>query len=370
MKKTLYFFISIIIISCGGDADNNNPYVTDDFSRGQILTNTYDNIIIPAYSEFDNNLDDLANKTAIFTNDASQQNLINLRSSWVNAYLSWQSVEMFNMMKAQEIIYDRSTNAYPCIESKVNDNIDDSLFEITSFSASMVGATGFPAIGFLIYSNDSTNVLSLYNGTNSDKQKAYLNALVNSLVTNTNLVIQDLSSSRSSFINSTGNTQTSSLNILANDFVFFLEKKIRTAKVGNPIDFFGTMQSRPDLVESYYRSDICKALLIEAYHSVKNVYQGVSHEGSLDGIGFEDYLVSLDNSENLILAINNQFDEIENNIAVLDSDFKEELNLNGISRLEDLFLSMQTLVTYFKSDMMNDRFGMSPDYEDNDGDGG
>jgi hypothetical protein len=71
-----------------------------------------------------------------------------------------------------------------------------------------------------------------------------------------------------------------------------------------------------------------------------------------------------------MIAISNQFDDIEEKINLLEDDFVLELNNNGRERMEDLFLSMQNLVTYFKVDMMSDRFGISPDYEDNDGDGG
>ena len=369
MKKTLYILISILVISCSSGSDDNKPNNLDDFNRQQILTNTYDNIIIPAYNDFNNKLTVLENNTNEFITDVNEQNLNNLRTSWVAAYKSWQSIEMFDLRKAEEIIYARVSNSYPCIEERVLENINDSVVTI-SFTGSMLGATGFPAIGYLIYGNDSSSIIMNFNGNNAQKYSAYLNALVQNLVENTNSVIDDWSSARADFVNSTANTQTSSLNILVNDFVYYLEKKIRTAKIGNPIDFFGTMQPKPELVESYYRPDICKSLVFEAMNSVKMFYTGNSYDGTLDGIGLEDYLNYLDNSEDLITTINNLFDDIDNKINLLEDDFILELNIHGKDRLQDLFLSMQNLVIYFKIDMMTDRFGITPDYEDNDGDGG
>ena len=296
--------------------------------------------------------------------------MINLRSSWVKAYKSWQAVEIFDLRKAQEISYSAITNSYPCLEISINNNINDSISNIMSFTSNMLGATGFPAIGYILYGNDSTATLSHFTGSDGYKYIAYLNALVQNIVQNTNLVISDWSSSRADFISSVDNSQTSSLNIIVNDFVRYFEKKVRTAKIGNPIDYFGTLQSRPDQIESYYRSDICKDLLIEAMYSVKRFYYGESFDGTNNGDGLEDYLAYLDNGDNLITTINNQFIDIENKISLLENDFKLELNNNGKDRMMDVFLSMQSLVTYFKADMMTDRFGISPDYADNDGDGG
>ena len=369
MKKIICLLIPVFFVSCGG-SDTDNPFNTDDFDRSNILTNSYDNIILPAYNELNENLSDLNTKTNTFINALNEQSLSDLRSSWVKAYKSWQSVEMFDLRKAEEINYSAVTNSYPCIESRIIDNINDSISIISSFTSSMLGATGFPAIGYMIYSTDSSNVIANFSGIDGLKYRTYLTALVQNITTNTNSVINDWNTARSDFINSTANTQTSSLNIIVNDFVKYFEKKIRTAKVGNTIDYFGSLQPKPDQVESYYRSDICKELLIEAMSSVKRFYYGESFDGSINAAGLEDYLNYLDNADDLIVAIENQFDDIEYKINLLQNDFILELNNNGRDRMQDVFLSMQTLVTYFKSDMMTDRFGILPDYADNDGDGG
>ena len=356
-------------MSCESDKDNTGPSL-DGFDRSKVLSNSYDNIIIPAYNEFNISLINLDDRKNTFINDINEQNLSNLRVSWVEAYKKWQAIEMFDILKAEQINYARVSNSYPCIEGQVISNINDSISEIVSFTSSMLGATGFPAIGYLIYGNDSSNVLINFNGTDGLKYSAYLNALISNLVVNTDLVRSDWMTARDEFVNSTANSQTSSLNMIINDFVRYFEKNVRTAKIGTPIDFFGSLQPKPDQVESYYRPDICKSLLVESMQAVKIFYTGESYDGNNNGEGLEDYLNYLNNSDDLMIAISNQFDDIENKINLLDDDFVLELNNNGRERMEDLFLSMQNLVTYFKVDMMSDRFGISPDYEDNDGDGG
>lgn len=369
MKNLFYLLISIFIISCDNSSDENEPINGDGFDRSQILTNTYDNIIIPSYNEFESKLADLQYNTTKFSNNVNQQNLNSLRLSWVKSYKTWQAIEMFDLRKAEEISYSRISNSYPCKELEIQSKINNSISVIGPFTSMDLGTTGFPAIGYMIYGNDSSNIITTFNGTDAAKHIDYLNAIVKNLVDNTSLVTNDWNISRASFVNSINNTQTSSLNIIINDFIYFLEKKIRTAKIGIPIDFFGAMQPQPDQVESYYKSNICKPLLIESMNSVKRFYKGISFDETNNGSGLEDYLVYLGNADDLIMTINDQFIDIEQKISLLEDDFILELN-NGTNRMEDVFLSIQNLVTYFKSDMMKDRFGISEDYADNDGDGG
>ena len=341
----------------------------DNFSRSQILSNAYDNIIIPAYAKFNSDLNELDNKTDIFISEINKQNLNNIRKSWAKAYMSWQGIEMFNLKKAEEITYARVTNSYPCIEELIESKIIDSISQIGPFNASLLGATGFPAIGYMIYGNDSSSTLANFTGNKGEKYLLYLNALVKNIVSNTSLVIDDWSTTRSDFVNSTSNTVTSSLNIITNDFIYYFEKKVRTAKFGNPIDYFGTMQIRPDQIESYHKPELCKQLAIEAMKSVKRFYEGEYYDGSYNGVGLKEYLIDL-NADNLVSSINNQFDDIDNKLNLLEDDFILELNTYNKDRIEQVFLAMQSLVTTLKSDMMVTYFGITEDYQDNDGDGG
>ena len=68
-----------------------------------ILTSTYDNIIIPAYNNFNQSLVLLQENINQFINDPSQEKLENARLNWKDAYINWQSVAMFNLRKAEQI---------------------------------------------------------------------------------------------------------------------------------------------------------------------------------------------------------------------------------------------------------------------------
>tara|TARA_B100001029_G_C15047453_1_gene448177 strand:+ start:380 stop:1486 length:1107 start_codon:yes stop_codon:yes gene_type:complete len=368
MKKFLYFFIVVLFFSCGKSSSNIDPNDNpgNQFDRGTILSNIYDNIILPAYNDLNANLIDLENKISLFIQDPTQINLNQTRVSWVQAYKSWQGVAMFNLRKAEEVSYAAIMNTYPCNESKIDNNINDSIFEIGLLSPSLLGTMGFPAIGYLIYGNDSTNVLSVYTNSNAQKHKVHLMALIQNMRYNTDLVIADWNSNRSDFVNSTSNTSTSSLNIIVNDFLQYFEKRVREAKVAIPSGVRGNLMPRPDQIESLYKPDICKVLLQEAFNSVKRLYKGDSYDGFIPGVGLEDYLSALNSTEDLINAIDNQLDIIDENINMLENDFILQLN-NDNQKMFDVFYSMQTLVTYTKTDMLS-FMNISTDYMDNDGD--
>ena len=368
MKNTLYKLIvlCLIITSCSSSDDNISS--SDNFDRKLILENSYDNIIIPAFNDFNNKLQVLESDIVNFTNDASQSNLEAVRTSWENAYISWQSVAMFNIRKAEEIFFADIMNTYPCNEDIINNNVQDSIYEISSISIDNLGSTGFPAIGYLIYGlgEDNTNIVSYYNSNDAEKYKTYLIALINNMTYNTSQVINDWNNNRDAFVNSSGNTSTSSLNLIINDFLQYFEKRVRESKIATPSAIRGDLNPRPDQVESLYKPELNKILLESAFSSVERFYYGYSYTGLSNGTGLEDYLIALENTVDLRNAIDAQIDDINQKISLIDNNFILQLE-NNPQAMWDIFYSMQNLVTYTKSDMLS-KFNISSDYMDNDGD--
>jgi len=368
MKNILFKITVLCLIISSCSTSDENISLNDNFDRKLILENTYDNIIVPAFNDFDNKLKALENDATNFSNNASQDNLENLRKSWEDAYISWQSVAMFNLRKAEEIFYADIMNTYPCNESLIESNIQDSIHEITAISINNLGSTGLPAFGYLIYGlgGDSTNVLSYYNSNDADKYKAYLVALINNMTYSTDLVINDWTNNRYDFVNSSGNTSTSSLNLIINDFLQYFEKRVREAKIATPSSIRGDLTPKPNQIESLYKPEINKILLESAFSSVERFYYGYSYSGLSNGTGLEDYLSALENTNDLRNEIDNQINDVNQKISLLDNNFILQLE-NNPQAMWDVFYSMQNLVTYTKSDMLS-KFNISSDYMDNDGD--
>lgn len=365
MKKYFYILLATTIISCSSD-ESENPI--DNFDRKTILISTYDNIIIPAYNDLNNKLNALQTSINSFINTPNEESLNVVRKNWVNSYISWQSVAMFNIRKAEEIFYADIMNVYPCNQTLINNKIADSTYQIEPISINTLGTTGFPAIGYLIYGlgSDSSNVLSYYTNADALKYNAYLSALISNMTYNTEIVLADWENNKSNFINSTGNTSTSSLNKIINDFLQYFEKRVREAKIATPSGVRGDLIPKPEQIESLFKPEISKELLQHAFTSIERFYYGNSYFGLELGAGLESYLKYLDNSEELRNAISNQIDDIKEKINLLDENFILQLE-NDPQAMWDVFYSMQLLVTYTKSDMLS-KFNISSDYMDNDGD--
>lgn len=365
MNRLILFSALLFLFSCGGDGLTTPPS-QNTFDRSLLLSDLYNNNIIPSYENFNTNLEILETDLNNLINNPIDENLNKARSSMNQAYVAWQSIAMFNLRVAEEVSYAPLMNSYPANTDKINQNISEGISEIGSFTGSKLGSTGFPALSYLLYGMETSQILEQI--SSSSNYCNYLTAITNNMRINLDLIIDDWTANSSEFINSSGNTQTSSLNIVINDFLQYFEKRVREAKIATPLDYRGSLQPRPEQVESYYFSSLSKDLLVEAFSSVKRFYTGYSFDGLVNGVGVEDYLLSLENTSELIEVMNNQINDIDQKISLLNDDLAIQLTEDN-QKMIDVFLSMQQLVTYFKSDVYT-FLGISPDYADNDGDGG
>ena len=69
-----------------------------------LLENLTNNFILPAFDAYKNNIENLDLASTTFANSPSIPNLTNLRSSWVNALLTWQDVAMLDFGPAEYIV--------------------------------------------------------------------------------------------------------------------------------------------------------------------------------------------------------------------------------------------------------------------------
>ena len=89
-----------------GTTSTNTSSGSETFDRGTILSNYSENIIIPRYNIFKSSMDNLKNSIETFKSSPTSENYDLLQSDWIDAYKKWQYVEMFNISKAEEIMYN------------------------------------------------------------------------------------------------------------------------------------------------------------------------------------------------------------------------------------------------------------------------
>jgi uncharacterized protein len=373
MKNLLLVLTIFLFVSCGEDdatTTSQEPSVTDAFNRTEMLTNWADNIIVPAYTDFQSKLESLQIATTNFTASQSQEDLTELRSKYVSAYKTWQYVMMFSSLgKADEININRWVNIYPTKNDIIESNIATNTTDLTLSSTNT--QQGFPALDYLLYGvnngliDGDDAIRTAYNSAN---YRNYLIAVVDRLSSLNQAVLTDWNDGyRNTFIAATENSVGSSINIMVNDYLYNYEKFFRTYKLGNPLAIFG-VDTRPQDVESLYGKH-SKELCLAALAAVQDFFNGKHYTTTGQGESFNTYLTYLDtkkDGEALVPLMLNQMDAVLISINGLDSDFATQINTN-IEAAYTTYDEIQKLVPMLKIDMMQ-AFNIAGDYDDNDGD--
>ncbi len=373
-KKALGIFtICLFVFACSSDSTDDSPDpIGTDFERSELLVNWADNIIVPGYQAFDTSLEELQNAFDIFNTTTDEVNLLTFRQAWLDAYLIWQRVSMFDIGPAENADYRLNMNIFPTDVTLIENNVIQGNADLSL--PSNRDAKGFPALDYLISGSGDTDtdILARFNDAAEGLQLfAYTEALINDMIAFTSGVLTEWTGSfRDAFVANNGSSVNASVDRLVNDYIFYYEFPLRRAKVGLPAGAFGNVPT-DELLEAFYiGGDISNELTIQALEAVQDFFNGISFNGNSNGIGLDDYLNALDaeNNDGISLAtiINNQYNAATNIVEGLSS-FQEELEVNPPV---DLLLAVEELnrvIPLIKTDMLS-FLNINVDFQDNDGD--
>ena len=221
--KNIFYFIlfSLTVIACSSDSEDEIDQIPQ-FDRSAILKNYADNIIIPRYNDLKSELDNLKTAVDNFTQTPNTTNFDKVHQKWLSTYIKWQHIEMFNIGKAEEIYYLNTINTYPVDEVRINENINSERYDLNN--SNDWSCQGLSGIDYMLHGtgNNKEEVIQKY--INNPKYADYLKNLIVIMSRNTNDVVENWATYKSSFIQSSGNSNSSSLNMLTNDFVYYFEK--------------------------------------------------------------------------------------------------------------------------------------------------
>jgi predicted lipoprotein len=366
-------FLTILLWACGGNGSDPSP-VDNGKDRQVILTHWVDNVIIPSYSNFKVKFDAMKVKADAFTSSPSNTTLIEFRSTWVEAYLEWQKVELFEFGPADQNTLRNFFNIYPAEVAGIASNINDPSVNLDlplSYTRQ-----GFPALDYLIngVGQDDSQILSFYTTeTDAAKRIAYVKRLTDRMSTLLTNVISGWSTYRESFISKTGLDIGSSFGAVVNAYVLYYERYIRTGKIGIPSGstIASTGAVNPDKVEAYYKKDISLSLAKNAHNAALNFFNGKNANTGVEGPSFKSYLDALDAkdaSTGTMLSdiVNNQFTIISNHLNTLSENISQQVQSNN-QPVVDTYTAMQKLVRIIKVDMTS-AMSITITYTDNDGD--
>ena len=353
------------------DNSNSNTSSNDElnsFDHTEMLTNWVDNIIIPSITNFDNSLEIFKESATTFVNAPTTETLSNLKEAWLSSFLKWQHVEMFDIGLSEEIYYKNRINLYPTNVERIENNISTlnyDLDEPVNFSAQ-----GLNSIDYLLFGigENEVEIISKFSDENSNYGK-YLTDLVDKMVSLTYEIKSSWSDEyKSSFISSTDNTASSSINKVVNDFIYYFEKGFRANKIGIPAGVFSD-KPLPDRVEAYYGKNYSKILALEATNAVNYFFNGnYSNDTESKGLSIKDYLdyLEADKEEKLSEKINSQLEKIKTKVSELNTNFSEQVSQENLKMLI-AYDVIQANVVFLKVDMLQ-VLNISVDYVDADGD--
>ena len=246
---------------------------------------------------------------------------------------------MFNIGYADDIngySYYEKINIYPIDLDALNTAINNQEYDINN-SDDVI--QGFPAIDYMLHHDTPDNVVQSY--INNSLYGSFLNALIDNMIFITDAVVQDWSTYREEFINSTENTLTSSINLIINDYIYYFEKFFRDGKIAIPAGIRSGGIPLPNTVEAYYRADVSKELALEALYACENFYSGKYLNVDVSDVSLLAYLNYLPSSPvGLSYDIATKFTEIENGINSLNDNFILQIEDTHIPMVQ-VFATMQ-----------------------------
>ena len=368
-KIALLLFISLLLVRCGGsdeDSSNDGEVTPVAYDRAKMLVHWADKIIIPAHTAFKQTLTNLDNSTKTFVSSPDQSNLDDLRSKWLVSYKSWQHIEMFDIGKSEEIYFKSKMNVYPIDKLWLDNNIETGSYDLEN--ANNYSSQGFPALDYMLHGIAESDMAIINKYTANTKYTNYLTVLVNKMVTSTDVVINDWTNYKETFIGSTDNTASSSVNKLTNDFIYYYEKGLRANKVGIPAGVFSGGPLKGN-VEAFYKKDVSKELLLEAMDAAIKFYNGTSFDGISSGPSLKSYLAHLNSTKDgstLSALIASKLDSAKTQINFLSNNFVSQIESDN-SKMLTSYDAIQAVVVLLKVDMLQS-FNINVDYTDADGD--
>ncbi len=360
---------AVIVVACNKSRDGEQP--RDDFDRKALLTSVADEIIIPAYANFQTVFSEMKTSADAFTASPDASRLAAFRLKWRAAYIAWQQVELFGFGPADNVLLRNYFNIYPADVTLLRNHITAGGYNLGEVANNKV--QGFPALDYLLNGaggNDAEILSNYTTGANAAGWKKYTTDVVSSMNTRINKVVADWKGGyRQQFISSDGTGAGSSLSLMTNEYIMNFERFLRSGKFGIPAGVM-TGTPSPDKVEAIYSKDFGIELAKTALKASRDFYSGKAFNNSTPGTSLKSYLQALGknnpNVATLATNLENQFGVLEAKMNGLGNSVYNAI-VNNRSGLLGLYDEFQKQVRYLKVDMTS-AMGITVSYTDNDGD--
>lgn len=368
----LFSLLAFLAVATACKDDGGSTSGSVDFDERAMLENYGQNLIYPAYANFESETSSLASSINTFTASPTEASLQAAQAAFKETWLAWQGISGFEFGPAEELGLRMNINFFPTRYPKIDNAIQSGSWDINGlYSGDM---RGMPALDYLLFSETGDNSLILERfttDTNAAQWQRFTNEVAEHLHAQASAVHTGWNPEGGNylgtFISTTGNSASSSLSLLVNNFIMGFEV-IKNQKTRNPLGLLSQDgQPIPRAVEAYY-SAYSLPLMKENLEAVQRSFHGTYASG--DGPGLADYLAAhhaAGNTEvNLAEAINTQFDAIKAAVNNIPPPLREAVVSNP-QAVETAYAEMANIMSLLKADMPS-ALSVQITYQDNDGD--
>jgi hypothetical protein len=172
---------------------------------------------------------------------------------------------------------------------------------------------------------------------------------------------------KSQFLNANGTESGSSTSTFYNEFVKSFEA-LKNFKVGLPLGKRpGQTNVMPELVEARYSGKSLEFLKLHI-QNLDQIWKGKPYNSDVDGVGFKEYLESVEGGRELIILSESQMMNVTKAVNEIPTTarFSELLTAEPF-KIETLHTELQKQTRFFKSDMSS-VLGIAITYSSGDGD--
>ena len=364
--------LSLGLFSCTEETGKETEV---NFDQQSMLTNIGQNIIFPAYANFNTKASTLEERVHDFTQSPSTATLAAAQDALKETYRAWQKVSLYEFGPAEKVALRLNVNNatvtfapdFPGIEN----DIASGSWNLDFYSS--LRKKGLPALDYLLFSGDSPEeILAAYTtAEHAAARKEYLHDVTDQLA---GLALEvyngwapEGGNYLGEFTTTTGSAAGSPLSLLVNQFNEGYEIS-KNKRLGIPAGTKSTDGSPiPLAVEAYY-SGISLELLQLNLQNVEAVFRGEAN--GTDGPGLDDYIDAIYEAGNiqddLTAIILDQFQKIHQAVNALPAPLSAAV-VNAPDKTATAYDEMVQLVQYTKTDMPQ-ALGVNISYYDNDGD--
>lgn len=376
VKRISYLIAGLVItlLGCSGNKEAEQVKPGSNYDRKAMLINIADNIIIPGYGAFKTKFDLMKSRSENFLASPSTASLIEFRTSWKEAYIEWQKVEMFEIGPAEEVMLRTSMNIYPFNVSLAENNISTGSYNLEE--AGQVATKGFPSIDYFLNgvgADDAAVVAWFADPAKGAARKKYVQDVISLMSGKLDLVVSRWNGAyRNEFLNNSGTDAASSTAKLVNAYVLHYERFVRSGKIGIPAGIMGSslVNPSPEKVEAFYKKDLSRELALTSSQAILDLYRGKAYTSNSTGSSFKSYFSELGTkgADGRLTAeiLDEQLVRAINKIQETNPSFYEQITTDR-SKMVSIFEEIQLAVRFLKLDMTS-AMGISISYTDNDGD--